>query len=195
MRFLPWENLDLKNGTASVTEVMKVVQGKQFHFRPKDSEERTVPLPNHLVEDLKRWKESHPNTVFVFCTRNSTPHAKNRFNEWVKLIAKKAGVECGHCENCSLPGNQRWLRETATKKRTGRPYLRGCSQWHLHKFRATFATFWLRSGKSIRDVQLLMGHESLESTMRYLAAQGVAELKKSVDSVGLYFQKNITAVA
>src|ERR1019366_4300059 len=42
------------------------------------------------------------------------------------------------------------------------------SQFWLHKFRATFATNVLRGGIDIRTVQALLGHKSLESTMRYL---------------------------
>ena len=38
----------------------------------------------------------------------------------------------------------------------------------LHKFRATFATWHLQSGADLRTVQLWLGHNDLESTMRYL---------------------------
>jgi integrase len=170
VRFLPWENLDLVDGTASVTEVTKIINGRVFHFRPKDSEERTVPLPKGLVEDMKRWKAAHPGTIFVFSTSKRTPYGKNHFNEMVKQIARRGRVECGRCDNCCLPGEERWVKnQTDQKRRHRKPYLRGCSDWHLHKFRATYATFWLRSGRSIKDVQELMGHSSLESTMRYLS--------------------------
>ena len=42
------------------------------------------------------------------------------------------------------------------------------SDFWLHKFRATFATWHLWAGVDLRTVQLWMGHSDLESTMRYL---------------------------
>lgn len=42
------------------------------------------------------------------------------------------------------------------------------SSFWLHKFRATFATWHLWAGVDLRTVQLWLGHEDLQSTMRYL---------------------------
>jgi integrase/recombinase XerC len=47
----------------------------------------------------------------------------------------------------------------------------------VHSLRHTYATFLLDSGASIREVQEALGHESLETTQRYLAvnAQGLVD--------------------
>lgn len=42
------------------------------------------------------------------------------------------------------------------------------SEWHLHRFRDTAATRWLRAGIDVRTVQSWLGHESLETTQKYL---------------------------
>jgi len=42
------------------------------------------------------------------------------------------------------------------------------TQWWLHKFRATFATWHLQAGVDIRTVQSWLGHKSVETTLRYL---------------------------
>jgi site-specific recombinase XerD len=41
-------------------------------------------------------------------------------------------------------------------------------QWHLHRFRDTAATRWLRAGIDVRTVQAWLGHESLATTQKYL---------------------------
>lgn len=41
-------------------------------------------------------------------------------------------------------------------------------EWHLHRFRDTAATRWLRAGIDVRTVQLWLGHESLATTQKYL---------------------------
>ncbi len=40
--------------------------------------------------------------------------------------------------------------------------------WHLHRFRDTAATRWLRAGVDVRTVQQWLGHESLATTQKYL---------------------------
>jgi integrase/recombinase XerD len=52
----------------------------------------------------------------------------------------------------------------ATAKRAG---LNEADFW-LHKFRDTFATWSLRRGANIRDVQGWLGHSKIEMTERYL---------------------------
>jgi integrase len=41
-------------------------------------------------------------------------------------------------------------------------------EWHLHRFRDTAATRWLRAGIDVRTVQAWLGHESLATTQKYL---------------------------
>jgi integrase/recombinase XerD len=41
-------------------------------------------------------------------------------------------------------------------------------EWHLHRFRDTAATRWLRAGIDVRTVQSWLGHESLATTQKYL---------------------------
>jgi integrase/recombinase XerD len=42
------------------------------------------------------------------------------------------------------------------------------AEWHLHRFRDTAATRWLRAGIDVRTVQSWLGHESLATTQKYL---------------------------
>lgn len=64
----------------------------------------------------------------------------------LKRIAKRAGLNCGHCQTC--------------KERDER------ERWYLHKFCASYATALLRSGFPVPDVQKALGHKNVASTMR-----------------------------
>jgi integrase/recombinase XerD len=52
----------------------------------------------------------------------------------------------------------------------------------LHRFRATFCTWHLRSGTDLRTVQHWMGHKDLESTMRYLKPNEGAGVREKVNN-------------
>lgn len=51
---------------------------------------------------------------------------------------------------------------------------------HPHVLRHTFATMLLRSGANIRQVQAILGHESISTTERYTHVE-VSELKEAVN--------------
>src|SRR5262249_27314449 len=57
------------------------------------------------------------------------------------------------------------------------------AKYHPHKFRATYCTKLLQSGIDLNTVQKLMGHKTIESTMRYLAKAQSHVVKAKVDAV------------
>lgn len=72
---------------------------------------------------------------------------------------------------------QRWVRDAGLR---GRGY-------SLHSLRHGAATRWLRAGLNIRDVQALLGHQSIETTARYLHSNVdliARELEAKAPSIG-----------
>ncbi|MBZ5652892.1 MAG: tyrosine-type recombinase/integrase [Acidobacteriia bacterium] len=57
--------------------------------------------------------------------------------------------------------------------------------WHLHRFRDTAATRWLRAGIDVRTVQEWLGHESLATTQKYLEPS--KETEKQLEEMKLPF--------
>ena len=55
--------------------------------------------------------------------------------------------------------------------------------FYLHKFRATRATRLLQGGMDIKSVQQMLGHNDLESTMRYLGAQRTDVLQAQIEQI------------
>jgi len=142
-----WRDLDFRNSHVRVTA--KAL----WDFRPKNWEERVVPLPSALIDQLRRLKETR-NALpaqLVFPNKRGNPNSEN--DTIVKRVADRAKLNCGQC-----------VTKHGNKCAEG-PY---CQHFFLHKFRHTFATEHLRHGVDIRTLQTWMGHRDIKSTMVYL---------------------------
>jgi integrase len=145
--FTAWTNLDLKNS------LWHVKAKPNLGFKPKDYEERTVPLPDSIVEELKRWRKHAGNDFLVFPGLDGKPDT--HMLRTLKQLALDACLNCGHCKNAE---------GLSCRKHPV------CDRWYLHKFRATAATNWLQNDVDIKTVQAWLGHSDMESTLRYLKA-------------------------
>ena len=149
VRYTTWRDIDFRRGTVRVTAK------PQLKFKPKNKEEREIPVPAALLEALRDYKarQTGPNPHnLVFPTEAGRPD-KN-FESKLKKIAYRAGLNCGTC--ASRHGNR--CSDGAF-----------CGNWFLHKFRHTFATVNLEDNVcSIRKLQEWLGHKDLASTMVYL---------------------------
>ena len=148
--YMTWNDVDLEQ------KIVRVTAKPHWNWRPKDREERSVPIPEWLVKKLARLKsESTSSLLFP----NQLGRHEGHFLAKLKSLALRAELNCGHCIN--KPG------QSCTHKPV-------CNRWSLHKFRRTFATMHHESGVSARTLQAWLGHSSLETTLRYLR---VADLR------------------
>lgn len=164
-------NLNLERGEVSVR------YKPEYGFTPKNYCERQIPIPNSLAQELKRWiAKSDKLCPLLFPTKGCKP--KLDFLDTCKAIAYRAGLNCGHCD-----------RKREWKDKNGKAHSKHfrcaegphCEHWFLHKFRATFATRHLWAGVDLRTVQLWMGHNDMESTMRYLKPNRSQQVKDRVE--------------
>ena len=136
-------------------KTISVLEKRQWKWKPKDKEERTVPIPDSLLELLKVRKAMHPVGWLIFPNTEGNP--EGHFLRMLKERALAAGLNCGHCTG-TLDGKVVSCKDGAC-----------CKHWILHRFRKTFATMHHANGVSARTIQGWLGHESLETTLRYLA--------------------------
>jgi integrase/recombinase XerD len=137
------------------SKTITVLEKPRWNWRPKDKEERTVPIPDSLVELLRVRKAMHPDGWLIFPNTEGNP--QGHFLRMLKERALAAGLNCGHCKGM-VGGKTVSCKDTAC-----------CKHWILHRFRKTFATMHHANGVPARTIQSWLGHESLETTLRYLA--------------------------
>lgn len=142
-----WRDIDFHNSVVRVTT--KPIWG----FRPKNWEERSVPLPTALIQQLQTVKERRNALPAQLVFPNSKGNPNTETDMIVKRVAERAKLNCGQC-----------ITKHGNRCSKG-PY---CAHYFLHKFRHTFATEHLRHGVDIRTLQTWMGHRDIKSTMVYL---------------------------
>lgn len=168
--YLTWSDIDFRHN------VIKVTAKAALGFTTKNYMIREVPVPETLMDLLAGWKQRSAKKLnphnLVFPT---DPHwqpgldgGKRDFKMLNKCkdIAYRAGLNCGFCKAAHGDCDRG-------------PY---CSDWTLHRFRHTFATYHLQSGTDIRTVQRWMGHKDIKSTLVYLKPARGEQARKAVNN-------------
>ncbi len=153
-----WEDIDFKQRKFRVTGKGKADMG----FVPKNHEQRWIPLTTELCEMLKARKTRAMHR-WVFVNRDGKP--EGHFLRKFKAIAKRAGLNCGHCKTTIMDGKYHRRKPTEVSC-AARPV---CEKHYLHRLRKTCATRWLRNGINLMDIKTWLGHKSLAVTQIYLA--------------------------
>jgi integrase len=127
--FCSWQNVDSKG------KVVAVRSKPELGFRPKDKEERSVPVPDSLIAALAKRKQQS-NSMFVFPGPDGKPNG--HFLRMLQKLALRAGLNCGECLT-------KHGKSCATQAM--------CREWGLHKFRKTFATMHNEAGVPVTAIQ------------------------------------------
>lgn len=143
--YCSWGNVDFRG------KIITVRSKPELGFRVKDKEERSVPIPDTLIDSLLALKRRNDSGL-IFSSKDGKPdgHMLRRLQK----LALSAGLNCGECVTKS--GNEC----------SDNPVCRG---WGLHKFRRTFATMHSEASVSAPTIQRWLGHADLSTTLRYLA--------------------------
>lgn len=160
-------DIDWQGGTITVQAHAETAT--TFAWRPKDIDCRTVPLVDQARDALQRRRQVLPK---------QQPYLLQSEERYAYLLWRRGRGEMTDRQRKTLDEN--WVPFERVRDKAG---TQGLSQKHL---RSTFATNCLRDGIDLRSVQELMGHESIETTEKYLAPEASAiEKARSVGAARL----------
>lgn len=124
----------------------------------KYSKDRYVPFGEELQCWFKRWAEVRPqNAEYFFCTAKGGQLSPRQVRAMVERVSNKSGV----------------FIQVGKKQKPVWP----------HALRHTCATNWLNKGFNIREVQELLGHEEINTTMRYTHV-AMKDLARKIKALG-----------
>ena len=113
----------------------------------KTNEPRQIPINDTLAELFKRLKQENPGTNYVFTYKK-------------KKLDKESNAVSLVVDNDKRLDNVKKSFAKALKNA-------GIDHCTLHDLRHTFASHLLMNGASIKDVQELLGHKTMQMTLRY----------------------------
>jgi integrase len=142
-------------------KTLRIQAKAKWHFIPKMWEQRDIPIPDNLFEELFQWKNANSGQTLFLGTKNRTPNT--HLLRALKRLVYRAGLNCGICDSCHEQHE--------------------CEEYTLHKFRRTYITTLLRNGVDLRTVQAYAGHKKIESTMRYLRPVAASEAHEELNAV------------
>jgi integrase len=125
-------------------ETRLICVSRSFYGPTKNGETRFVPILDPLLEPLQKWIASHPfDYVFPNAAGNLFTNSARIFDQIFHECLKESGLHPYY-------DGKRW-----------RPYIT------YHDLRHTFASHWVMRGGSLFKLQKILGHQTIEMTLRY----------------------------
>jgi integrase/recombinase XerD len=168
--YAAWQDIDFARA------IYHIRRKPDVGFTPKKHESRDVKMPTDLVEMLRERKRHAQHSRWIFVNNEGRPD--NHFLRKFKRIALRAGVNCGNCTAPWTAGRYHTTRKIQTTCKV-HPV---CEHHYLHRLRKTCASNWEAKQVPVRTIQFMLGHKSLETTMRYLGITNLDSLTDKIDA-------------
>lgn len=130
---------------------IKGQENKLLIRHSKGHQDRVVPLPTAMVQELRRYWAFHRHPLLLF------PNAGRGDNNSRQSLARRMHTATGPMPCSSL---QRLV--IVARKQLNLPAA------SVHSLRHSFATHLLEAGAHLHTIQKLLGHKQITSTMVYL---------------------------
>jgi integrase len=135
--------------------VVGVMTRKGWRRYPKSAcSQRTVPIPDHVLDRLAPLVIGRPGETFVFPGRGGKPMGDSNFRHRIWAPALELAGRCS--AHRRVPGDVEGC-EFCVPVPAGVP----------HDMRHTSASWLAMDGVDLHRIQRLLGHESLRTTQRY----------------------------
>ena len=151
--FLTAYSMGLRLGEAISLQLGDIdAEHKQVHIRRgKGHKDRLIPMPDFTYRALQVLWCKHHNPTFLFPSATGSPDT---------IRQAKTHMDRGGAQKALKVV----LAECGIKKRI-----------HIHSLRHSYATHLLERGVSLQQIQALLGHASINSTLRYTQLTSVTQ--------------------
>jgi integron integrase len=172
-----------------------LLRGQIMVRHGKGAKDRVVMLPKSVRGDLENQLANrqivHERDLARGVARVELPDALERKYPnaarelgWQFVFASR---QLSHCPRTGRAGRHHLFEGSVQRAvgRAGESAVQG-KRIHCHTFRHSFATHLVERGIDLRTIQVLLGHESLETTMIYthVARKGPAGVTSPLDLLG-----------
>lgn len=164
---LTWDDVDLDNGTISISKIILKKEKKQWYFGTTKTESsvRTIPIGSTLVNILKRHRK--------WQLENRLKYGQYYYNYYVTNDDRVYGSD-GLTDFKSTDQPVHFVCTAESGKLVTPDTVKYCSrvinyelliQFNFHALRHTHATLLIENGANMKDVQERLGHSRLATTM------------------------------
>ena len=127
------------------------------HHTTKSRKVRLVPMAMEVVTALKKLEHNRFKSKFVFTSKRlKGEKMTNNISRDFETLVVKSGL---------IDDN-------------------GDAQYTMHNLRATFVSDMLSTGTDVKSVQMMCGHGSSQTTLKYYAAVRAKQMQEAVDRRG-----------
>ena len=166
---LTWKNLDLKRKVLNVKQQLQYQPGNGYVFKePKTPKsKRQIPLTPGVVDVFKEIRKQQAQDKLLLGVSNDAREQDKRYEDKDLVFCLENGKP--------LDPTNLTKRFKSLVRKHGHPEMR------FHDTRHTFAAIALASGVAMERLQILLGHESITTTIDTYGHLSPATLRDAMD--------------